>query len=283
MSTFQILSVDFYADDAPKAFATSLKNTGFALIENSPLDQAVIDEAYRAWGNYFHSDAKFEFPYSDDTRDGYISTERSETAKGEKAKDLKEFYHYYQWGRCPQELRALTEKLYSQMNAFAETLLSWVEQEMPEDLRKALSEPLSQMVKESPMTLLRFIHYPPLSGNEDPSAVRAAAHEDINLITILPAATADGLQVQTMEGNWVDVECNQDCIVINTGDMLSECTGGYYRATPHRVINPTGEAAKVSRLSMPLFLHPREDVILSDCHSAKSYLAERLRELGLGK
>lgn len=283
MTDFQILSVDFNASDAAQLFATSLKNTGFALIENAPLQQSVIDEAYRAWGEYFHSEAKSEFLYSDETRDGYISTARSETAKGKTTKDLKEFYHYYQWGRCPEQLKVLTEALYQQMNAFAETLLAWVEQEMPENLRKALSEPLSQMVKDSPMTLLRFIHYPPLTGDEDPDAVRAAAHEDINLITILPAATADGLQVQTMDGDWVDVDCNQDRIVINTGDMLSECTEGYYRATPHRVINPTGDAAKESRLSMPLFLHPREDVQLSDRHTAKSYLAERLRELGLGE
>ena len=149
MTDFKILSVDFNADNAAQLFATSLKNTGFALIENAPLQQSVIDEAYRAWGEYFHSESKSEFPYSDETRDGYISTARSETAKGQTTKDLKEFYHYYQWGRCPKHLNALTQTLYQQMNTFAETLLAWVEQEMPEDLRQALSEPLSHMVKES--------------------------------------------------------------------------------------------------------------------------------------
>ena len=109
--------------------------------------------------------------------------------------------------------------------------------------------------------------------------MRAAAHEDINLITILPAANEAGLQVVNAEGKWIAVPGDFGALIVNVGDMLQEATGGFYRSTTHRVVNPTGEAAKRSRISMPLFLHPRRDVVLSERHTADSYLQERLREL----
>ena len=111
--------------------------------------------------------------------------------------------------------------------------------------------------------------------------MRAAAHGDINMLTLLPAATAGGLQVKDAQGNWLDVPIKPNWIIVNVADMLQECTGYYYKSTTHRVLNPTGEAAKKSRLSMPLFLHPRDDVQLSARHTGKSYRAERYKELGL--
>ena len=126
-----------------------------------------------------------------------------------------------------------------------------------------------------------MLHYPPLRGDEPEGAVRAAEHGDINLLTILPAATAEGLQAKMSNDEWVDVPINKNWIIINSGDMLEEATGFYYPSTKHRVLNPTGEAAKKPRLSMPLFLHPRDDVKLSDRYTAHSYRMERYGELGL--
>lgn len=207
----------------------------------------------------------------------------SETAKGYDVKDIKEFFHYYPWGRCPDHLKQITQELCQQMTLMAETLLQWVEDNTPSEISRNFSMPLSDMIKNSEKTLFRLIHYPPLTGHEDKNAIRAAAHEDINLLTLLPAATAEGLQVKDAQGNWYDVSCDKTRIIVNIGDMLEECTAGYFKSTTHRVTNPVGEKAKQSRLSMPLFLHPREDVRLSQRHIARSYLDERYKELGLAE
>jgi isopenicillin N synthase-like dioxygenase len=137
------------------------------------------------------------------------------------------------------------------------------------------------MIKDTPNTLLRILHYPPLTGDEEAGAIRAAAHEDINLLTILPAANEPGLQVQCQDGSWINVPSDFGNLIINIGDMLQEASGGYFPSTTHRVINPTGKASTKSRISLPLFLHPCSDVKLSEEHTQASYLLERLRELGV--
>ena len=139
------------------------------------------------------------------------------------------------------------------------------------------------MIENSNQTLLRAIHYPPLAGNEKEGEVRAGAHEDINLITLLPAATAPGLEVLDLNGKWRSVSCDPGTIAVNSGDMLKEASGEYYPSTTHRVVNPKGSLATTSRYSIPLFLHPRPEVRLSQRHTADSYLNQRLKELGLKK
>ena len=126
---------------------------------------------------------------------------------------------------------------------------------------------------------IRDRFYPPLDNDVDPSAIRAGAHEDINLLTLLPAANEPGLQVKAKNGEWLDVPCDFGNLIINIGDMLQEASGGYFPSTTHRVINPEGHDATRARISLPLFLHPRPDVVLSDRYSANSYLQERLEEL----
>ena len=119
----------------------------------------------------------------------------------------------------------------------------------------------------------------PLRGDEEPGAVRAAAHGDINLLTILPAATEPGLQVLGKDHLWYDVPCDFGLLIVNIGDMLAEASGNYYPSTVHRVLNPTGEGRFKSRISMPLFLHPRREVVLSERYTVGSYFEERMREL----
>ena len=143
--------------------------------------------------------------------------------------------------------------------------------------------PLSAMIADSPETLMRPLHYPPLAGPLPPGSVRAAAHEDINLITLLPIATAPGLEILDPQGCWTTVPGDSGDLIINVGDMLALASHGHYRSTTHRVVNPVGTAAQRSRFSLPLFLHPRREVVLAGPITAHTYLLERLRELGLLK
>ena len=170
---------------------------------------------------------------------------------------------------------------YYMVSSLAAQLLDWVEQFSPEVIAAGYSEPLSQMIKNTPNTLLRILHYPPFTGSEAKGALRAAAHEDINLLTILPAANEPGLQVQDSDGEWLDVPADFGHLIINIGDMLQEASAGYFPSASHRVINPTGKNANKSRISLPLFLHPRDEVKLSKRHTQKSYLLECLKELGV--
>ncbi|MCX7121583.1 MAG: isopenicillin N synthase family oxygenase [Gammaproteobacteria bacterium] len=277
----KIRVIDYQSPQAPTEFAQGLKEIGFAVIENHPVSPVLIEEAYRLWYDFFKSDYKHDFAFDKKTHEGYVSTAMSETAKGYDKKDLKEFYHYYLGRRCPESCREVSAALYVALNKMAGTLLQWIENNSPAEIKKKYSMPLSDMIKNSDHTLLRLIHYPPLTGDEPKDALRAAAHEDINLLTLLPAATADGLQVKDAQGNWINVPINPGWIIVNVGDMLQECSGRYYPSTSHRVLNPAGELAKKSRLSMPLFLHPREEVRLSDQYTAGSYRDERFKEIGL--
>jgi isopenicillin N synthase-like dioxygenase len=205
----------------------------------------------------------------------------SEVAKGHSVKDIKEYFHVYPWGQIPPELRDQILDYYDKANSFAKELLGWVEAHAPVEVQEKFSIALSEMINGSEKTLLRVLHYPPMTGDEEPGAIRAAAHEDINLLTVLPAANEPGLQVLSKEGQWLDVPCDFGNLIINIGDMLQEASGGYFPSTTHRVINPTGEKQETSRISLPLFLHPKPDVVLSEKYTANSYLMERLRELGV--
>ena len=273
--------VDYRAPDAAEQFTRSLHETGFGVLVNHPIPQDLVESIYRNWLAFFGTEEKHDFAFSVEKQDGYFSPEISETAKGHTQKDIKEYFHIYPWGRIPAQLKDDAMRYYDTANTLAQELLAWVEQYTPADIAANYSEPLSQMIQGSQKTLLRVLRYPPLTGNEPAGSLRAAAHGDINLLTILPAANEPGLQVQDMNGNWIDVPCDFGMLIINIGDMLSEASGGYYPSTQHRVVNPTGEGASKSRVSLPLFLHPRDEVVLSERYTAGAYLAERLRELGV--
>jgi isopenicillin N synthase-like dioxygenase len=279
----QVRVVDYRAADAAEQFTRSLHETGFGVLVNHPIQQSLVEKIYADWLAFFGTEEKHQFAFSKEKQDGYFSTEISETAKGATQKDIKEYFHIYPWGRVPAQLKADADTYYAQANTLAQELLSWVERYTPPEIAKRYREPLSNMIKDSQQTLLRVLRYPPLTGSEPAGSIRAAAHGDINLLTILPAANEPGLQVQGKDGTWHDVPCDFGTLTINIGDMLQEASEGYYPSTQHRVINPTGDGAKKSRVSLPLFLHPRNDVVLSDRYTADSYLQERLRELGVKK
>ena len=273
--------VDYRAPDAAEQFTRSLHETGFGVLVNHPIQQTLVEKIYSDWLAFFNTDEKHDFAFSVEKQDGYFSPEISETAKGHTQKDIKEYFHIYPWGRIPAQLKDDAMRYYEDANQLAQELLGWVEQYTPTDIAAGYSEPLSGMIDGSKKTLLRVLRYPPLTGQEPAGSLRAAAHGDINLLTILPAANEPGLQVQDKNGDWIDVPCDFGMLIINIGDMLCEASRGYYPSTQHRVVNPTGDGAKKSRVSLPLFLHPRDEVVLSERYTAEAYLNERLRELGV--
>jgi isopenicillin N synthase-like dioxygenase len=275
-----VLTVRYRDASAPARFTDSLRETGFAVLTQHPVPLALITSVYAEWERFFASAEKSAFTFDPVRQDGYFPF-RSENAKGYRQKDLKEFFHVYPGTRLPGWMSDGTRALYDALATLAGELLGWIEDHTPAAVRSQLSMPLRRMVDGSPQTLFRILHYPPLSGGEEEGAVRAAAHEDINLLTLLVAATAPGLQVQARDGSWHDVPADTGSIVVNSGDMLAMATAGHYRSTTHRVVNPTGEEARRPRLSMPLFLHPWPEVRLSATHTAGEYLEERLREIGL--
>ena len=271
--------VDYRSPTAAKDFCTSLHETGFGVLSNHPLDQKLVEGIYAEWLAFFSTDAKNSYPYNFDKLDGYFSPKVSETAKGHTKRDLKEFFHIYPWGRYPAEVSDAARRYYAAGSQLAATLLQWVEDNSPPEVKARYSMPLTKMIDGCQETLLRVLHYPPLLGDEEPGAVRAAAHGDINLLTILPAATEPGLQVLGKDNAWYDVPCDFGLLIVNIGDMLEEASGHYYPSTVHRVLNPVGAGAKKSRISMPLFLHPRREIVLSERYTVGSYFEERMREL----
>jgi len=283
MKAWSLLAVDFQSADASQAFAEFVHNTGFGLIKNHPIDPALIADVYAEWETFFNDDRRFDYRFDPKTHDGYIPFELSETAKGHDQKDLKEFYHLYAHGRFPAMLSDKTHQLREQLTQIAATLLRWLDESLPESISKRLSLPLSEMIKESPRTMFRILRYPPLTGQEEPGAVRAAPHGDINFLTVLPAASSKGLQAWGKDEKWHDIPCDSQFLAVNVADMLAECTQNYYPSTIHRVVNPEGEDTSKPRLSLPLFLHGRPEVKLSERHTVDSYWKERLAELGLAE
>ncbi|MEZ9370665.1 isopenicillin N synthase family dioxygenase [Shewanella sp. 10N.286.51.B2] len=277
----KVETIDYRAKDCPQQFVASLRETGFGVLSNHPVSQELVEKIYQEWYAFFQSEQKNDYLFKPETQDGFFPASISETAKGHSVKDIKEYFHVYPWGRIPESLKQNILAYYAHANALAAELLGWIEEYAPKDIADKFSMPLPQMIENSQKTLLRVLHYPPMLGDEELGAIRAAAHEDINLITVLPAANEPGLQVKTKEGNWVDVPSDFGNIIINIGDMLQEASAGYYPSTSHRVINPQGSDKTKSRISLPLFLHPNPEVVLSERHTADSYLMERLRELGV--
>ena len=277
----ELVAVDYRAPDAPERFVASLRDTGFGVLSNHPLDTGRIRGIYARWREFFDSGQAENYLFDPERHDGFFPRAKAETAVGGAARDLKEYFHFYPWGRCPPALKDELDAYHRDASALAATLLGWVERHTPDEVRARFHEPLSGMIDGSEQSLLRVLHYPPLdAGTElEPGAIRAAAHEDINLLTVLPSADEPGLQALARTGEWIEVPCHSDNLVINVGDMLQEASGGHYPSTTHRVVNPEGADTARGRVSLPLFLHPRPEVRLSERYTAGAYLDERLRQL----
>lgn len=194
-------TIDYLAQNSADKFVKSLTETGFGVLRNHPIDKALVESIYVEWQAFFNTEEKRDYLFKPETQDGFFPAEISETAKGHSVKDIKEYYHVYPWGRIPDSLRENILTYYKKANTLAQELLGWIESYAPDDVKERFSMALPQMIENSQKTLLRVLHYPPMSGDEEMGAIRAAAHEDINLITVLPAANEPGLQVQVKDGS----------------------------------------------------------------------------------
>ncbi|WLD58054.1 isopenicillin N synthase family oxygenase [Salinispirillum sp. LH 10-3-1] len=228
-----------------------------------------------------------------------------EVAKGAAHVDLKEFWHV---GRevdgTPRFPQLLPNAWPEELPEFKAVLLKLYDalDNLGRDVLRALALYLGQDENyfddkvDSGNSILRPLHYPPVI-DEGTRSVRAAAHEDINLITLLVGSRQSGLEVLSQRGEWVPISIIPGTIIVNIGDMLQRLTNHVLPSTTHRVVNPEGEAARQSRYSIPFFLHPNPDVSLDalpECVTpenpkryppitANEYLEERLREIGLLK
>ncbi|HEY3809857.1 MAG TPA: 2OG-Fe(II) oxygenase family protein [Acidimicrobiales bacterium] len=273
-----VATVDYGQPDAPRRFDEALRDTGFAVLVQHPLSADLVRRVQDEWLAWFRTEAKYGYLPGPGAQDGYHPQSAPETAVGATVPDVKEFFHWYPEGRHPAGLSDAAADLHRAATTLGTTLLGWLGAETPADVAARFSMPLPQMTKGSRRTLLRILHYPPLTGAEPPGALRAAAHEDINLLTVLPAATRPGLQVLDTSGAWHDVPCDPGSVVINSGDMLALASGGWYPSTTHRVLLPEGDDARQPRVATPLFLHAADDVQLGG-GTAFDFLRERLRQI----
>jgi len=291
-----------------KDLGRAYEEVGFVAVVNHGVNEGEVSRFYDLVQAFFalpeEVKRRYEIPGLFGQR-GYTSFGR-EHAKGSDAPDLKEFYQIGQTVAPDDELRLeyLDNVPVKELPEFLETGVRLFKsfEESGSRLLQAialflgLGEHYFDSWVERGNSILRAIHYPPITA-EPKSAIRAEQHEDINLITLLVGASAEGLQVQTLDGKWVDVMAPEGYIVVNVGDMLQRLTNGRLRSTTHRVVNPPRERWHTHRYSIPFFLHPRSDMplnVLDSCVSderppafeditAGAYLDERLREIGLKK
>ncbi|MEM9243874.1 MAG: 2OG-Fe(II) oxygenase family protein [Pseudomonadota bacterium] len=279
----KIAKIDYCSEQAPQLFVNSLKETGFAVFYNHGIESALLQTVKTQWANFFASDDKLKHLYDKTNihQNGYYP---SESAKGQTVKDLKEFYHIYDDKTLPDNTANSTGELKNKLLTIGLNLLQWLDQYTPNHITANLSKPLSEMVDPHGRTILRALHYPPQDNHHHPEqAIRAAAHNDINLLTILPASDEAGLEAMDNAGNWHTVPCDAGMLIINAGDQLQLCSQGYYQSTLHRVKNPCAERKHLSRYSFPLFLQSHKETVLDikTGFTTGEYLDQRMRELGI--
>lgn len=259
-------------NDFEQSFKESLINTGFAVVTHHGIDQGLIKEVQHAWRQFFLRDLDYKNKFVDkeDPNIGYMGF-RKEKAVGAKTTDLKDFYHWKPGKIIPLEVTYLTQHLFNQLEDVSGTLLSVLDQDNESGIQ------YRRVCENSDNTILRTLYYPALDFTKEPDAVRAAAHEDINFITLLVAASAPGLQVLDKNGGWHNVPHEENSLIINIGDMLQLASKGKYKSTTHRVVNPENNVT--DRISMPFFVHPFSDTLLAPGRTAQQYLNERLDQI----
>ena len=291
-----------------KELGKAYEEIGFVAVKNHGLSDALCAELYAQVKGFFTLSKEEKEAYEIEGlagQRGYVSFGK-EHAKNKNEGDLKEFWHF---GQTVEDNDPIKEEYpenvqvneLPKFNAVGREVYQKLETTGREMLRAiALHLNLDENYFDAKIhngnSILRPIHYPPIT-HEPKDAVRAAEHEDINLITLLMGASADGLQVLNKSGEWISVTALPDQIVVNVGDMLQRLTNNKLKSTTHRVVNPPREKWGTSRYSIPFFLHPRSEVSLNclpSCISesnpknfsditAGEYLEQRIIELGLKK
>jgi isopenicillin N synthase-like dioxygenase len=314
----QIPSVDlrdFLSDDPARKqkfvneIGKAYEEIGFVALKGHFLDDQLVENLYSEVRNFFslplEVKSTYEIPGIGGQR-GYVSFGK-EHAKGRSAGDLKEFWHFGQYVSKDSKYASeypenVTVNELANFNATGKQAYQMLEKTGIYVLRAlALHIGLDEFYFDDYIangnSILRPIHYPPITDEPKDGAVRAAAHGDINLITLLMGAQGKGLQVQNHDGDWIDAMAQPDELMINVGDMLSRHTNNKLKSTIHQVVNPPRESWGTSRYSIPFFMHPVSDMPLNclpqcidadhpkqfEDITAGAYLNERLVELGLIK
>jgi isopenicillin N synthase-like dioxygenase len=307
LQTLPVLSLAQAPEALSRELGDSFRDFGFALVKDHGLDPALIARAWDLTAEYFAlpeaEKRAYAVPGGSGAR-GYTPF-GTEIAKGAAVHDLKEFWHVGRdlaaghklassmppniWPERPAAVRATFEQLYAEMDRVGAVILARIARYL------GLADDWFDAGIDEGNSVLRLLHYPPVAGAEA-GAIRAGAHEDINLITLLLGAEEAGLELLGKDGKWLSVSPPEGALVVNIGDMLQRLTNHYLPSTTHRVRNPDGQRAGFSRYSMPFFLHLRSDFAfetLTQCVSAENpdrypvsitaddYLQERLREIGL--
>jgi isopenicillin N synthase-like dioxygenase len=288
---------NFFSQELGKSF----NQTGFAIIRNHDLNKEKTDLLYDAIKAFFALDEenkiKYYFPNLYGQR-GYV-VKGQEHAKGSKKGDLKEFFHIGNpsisnpqnvWPHEINDFSEVGSEVFLTLENIGLIILKAISMYLDIDIKY-----FDDKVKGGD-SILRSIHYYPLDPSDvSDGAVRAAAHGDINLITLLMGASADGLEILTKQNKWIPIRSNDDELVINVGDMLERLTNKKLMSTIHRVVNPSADKLATSRYSIPFFMHPKSEMdlsCLSTCYSennpkqfkdttAGQFLEERLRDIGL--
>jgi isopenicillin N synthase-like dioxygenase len=270
--------VDLNNASASKDVTESLMSYGFGVIVNHPISAEFLDTLYKSWDDWFINGDTENFTTDAETQAGYFSTVLAETAKDSEAQDIKEYFQYWPGGELPSALEALTLEYYEALFQLSESVLNWVQADSPAELWTSLDRALGECISRK-QTMVRILRYPPTTGMETGDSIRAGAHEDIDFITLLPAANKPGLEIKPKGQDWMPVHAPEGAIIINIGDMLQELTNGKLPSTTHRVVNPDPEEASAARLTAPLFCHPYPELVLSERYTAKAYLHKRLSEI----
>jgi isopenicillin N synthase-like dioxygenase len=287
--------------DFSAALLHGLQRYGFIILTDHAVPTGLLDTAYRLAGELFARDEQEKRRHCAGLR-GYTPF-GTEHAKHTRIADLKEFWQIGRevppgveleepfapnvWPDGLPEFRATFQQLYTALDATGRVLLEALAPGL--QLAPGYFDPLVRHGN----SVLRVIHYPPVPDDANPRAVRSAAHEDINFLTILVAARGAGLELLDRDGSWLPVETGPRNLIVDSGDMLARLTNGVIPATTHRVVNPAGP--NVSRYSMPFFMHPASSTSLACLPScigsgrrftditAGAFLEERVREIGLGE
>lgn len=305
---------DFLSSDSNKKqqfidkIGHAYETIGFVALKGHFLEDQLVDDLYSEIKNFFDlpiaTKEKYEIPGINGQR-GYVSFGK-ESAKGKKEGDLKEFWHFGQYVASDSKYadeypKNVTVEELKKFNEVGKKTYQMLEKTAMYVLRSLalhlnLEETYFDKYILNGNSILRPIHYPPIA-TEPKGAERAAAHGDINLITLLMGAHGKGLQVQNHQGQWVDAIAAPDELMINVGDMLSRHSNNKLKSTIHRVTNPPKELWGTSRYSIPFFMHPISEMklnVLENCIdednpkqfediTAGAFLEQRLKELGLKK
>ncbi len=284
-------------------FGAAYQQWGFAGITGHDIDLVQIKSAMQLAADFFTLDTAVKKRYIGEAgyERGYIPF-GTEKAKDSQHYDLKEFFHIGRehedadhlglniWPSEVPGFRASFESLFADLDRLAHRLLEVFALYLDQ------SQNYFDTRVEQGEAILRILHYPPIVDSAAPH-VRAAAHEDINLLTLLVGSEQAGLEVLSRSDEWVPITLIEGTIVCNVGDMLQRLSNGRLPSTTHRVVNPAGDAAQQSRYSMPFFMHPSPEVslqVLPECVSAErpeqypaitagEFLQQRLEEIGLVK